>query len=86
MGLGFTQAGFNLSFAVDNYQAAVETYRANLGEHIQALDLSDEIDLPKTDVIVGGPPCQGFSSAGVRRVGDVRNSLVSQFAHIIVRN
>lgn len=86
MGLGFTQAGFKISFAVDNYTAAVETYRANLGDHIQALDLSEAIELPKTDIIVGGPPCQGFSSAGIRRVGDVRNSLVSQFASIIVRN
>ena len=86
MGLGFTQAGFKISCAVDNYGAAVETYRANLGDHVQALDLAETTALPKTAIIIGGPPCQGFSSAGVRRVGDVRNSLVSQFANLIVRN
>lgn len=86
MGLGFTQAGFKISYAADNYGAAVETYRANLGDHVQALDLAENSALPKTDIIIGGPPCQGFSSAGARRVGDARNSLVSQFASIIVRN
>lgn len=86
MGLGFTRAGFDIACAIDNYSAAVATYRQNLGDHIKELSLSDGIDLPLTDIIVGGPPCQGFSSAGVRKSGDARNSLVSCYAGIIVRN
>ena len=36
-------------------------------------------------VIAGGPPCQGFSSAGMRRTGDKRNTLVACFAQIVTR-
>ena len=35
------------------------------------------------DLIAGGPPCQGFSSAGARRTGDSRNSLVGEFARLV---
>lgn len=86
MSLGFTKAGFNVVCSVDNYPAAVETYKTNFGNHIVNLDLADDLDLPLTDVITGGPPCQGFSSAGVRRMGDKRNSLVSNYVEIILRN
>jgi DNA (cytosine-5)-methyltransferase 1 len=85
LSLGFQQAGFDLRFAVDHHADAVATYRRNLGEPV----LHDEIDrsclerIPAADVIVGGPPCQGFSSAGARRNQDERNSLVRVFAETI---
>ena len=47
---------------------------------------SDNTDLPHVDVIAGGPPCQGFSSAGLRRAGDRRNTLVSVFASLVVKH
>jgi DNA (cytosine-5)-methyltransferase 1 len=86
LSLGFKWAGFKLVLAVDNDKAALETYSANLGAHAKNLDLSHpEISLPATTVIIGGPPCQGFSSAGARRTGDLRNSLVACYANIVAR-
>jgi len=72
--------------AVDNYRPALDTYNANLGGRARCIDLADpKVELPVTTVLIGGPPCQGFSSAGARREGDSRNSLVSSYAKIIVR-
>lgn len=86
LSLGFATAGFRPIRALDNYPAAVETYRKNLGEHVACEEVTEETDLPTATVIAGGPPCQGFSSAGMRRVGDHRNTLVACFAQIVVRH
>lgn len=86
MALGFRRAGFEVVCSVDIFKAAVDTYRANFGDHILDIDLSEGVELPQTDVIVGGPPCQGFSSAGVRKHGDKRNSLISSYVDIILKN
>ena len=83
LALGFAGAGFDLVCAIDNEYAAVETYRANIGAHVAAHDLSGDVTFSPVDVIIGGPPCQGFSSAGLRRAGDQRNTLVSRFAEIV---
>lgn len=83
LSLGFTKAGFKVIRAVDNNEAALNTYNANFDSHAIRLDLSRSVDLPTASVIIGGPPCQGFSSAGLRKVNDHRNSLVSGFAEIV---
>jgi DNA (cytosine-5)-methyltransferase 1 len=85
LSIGFRAAGFDLVWASDSSEAAVRTYRANLGEHVERLVIRQDMDLPEAAVIVGGPPCQGFSSAGMRRTGDNRNTLVSCFAHLVTR-
>lgn len=85
MSRGFADAGFNILLAADNSDAAVSTYQANFSHPVLKLDLSAISDLPTASVIVGGPPCQGFSSAGARREGDRRNSLVGTFANIVVK-
>ncbi|MGH7136740.1 MAG: DNA cytosine methyltransferase, partial [Pirellulales bacterium] len=85
MSLGFERAGFGLVQAVDCWAPAVETYRKNLGEHAHQRRIAADIDIPEATVIVGGPPCQGFSSAGRRTDDDERNSLVAVFAKIIAR-
>jgi DNA (cytosine-5)-methyltransferase 1 len=80
LSLGFREAGFETVAAADFNDAAIETYRANVGQHSVKHDLSQLLSLPKVDLIIGGPPCQGFSSAGMRKLGDSRNTLVSAFA------
>lgn len=82
---GFWRAGFSLSYAADNNLAALKTYRENFGHSASEIDLAKAIEIPPSTVIVGGPPCQGFSSAGARRNGDHRNSLVAEFATLIAR-
>jgi len=86
MSLGFALTGFHVVGALDSWKPAVETYRANLGEHATLAQIGDDAAFPPADVIVGGPPCQGFSSAGSRRKGDHRNNLVSVFARLIARH
>lgn len=83
LSLGFIEAGFDVLLACDHAPAAVETYRVNVGPHAEALDLSGRVQLPRSDVIAGGPPCQSFSSAGHRRDDDHRGTLVRRFAEII---
>jgi DNA (cytosine-5)-methyltransferase 1 len=85
LSLGFRRAGFNVTQAFDNWQPAVQTYRQNFDHPISQVDLREISDLDQTDVIVGGPPCQGFSSAGMRRGSDSRNTLVSTFSLLIAK-
>lgn len=85
LSLGFIAAGFEIVRAIDNDRVAVETYSSNVGDEVIELDVTDEIEVPGSTVIIGGPPCQGFSSAGLRKVGDKRNTLVSRFASIVAR-
>ncbi|BBX15310.1 DNA cytosine methyltransferase [Mycolicibacterium duvalii] len=75
----------------DFWPAAAKSYRANHQDvpflEIDAHDLSAELLISeahgKPDAIVGGPPCQGFSSAGAKNGADLRNSLVGVFASLI---
>jgi DNA (cytosine-5)-methyltransferase 1 len=83
MSRGFSDAGFEVLLAADKNPAAVKTYSKNFSHPALELDLASSVDLPQASVIVGGPPCQGFSSAGARREGDPRNTLVGSFARII---
>jgi DNA (cytosine-5)-methyltransferase 1 len=86
LSLGFEEAGFHVEQAIDNRRAAVLTYNENLAPVARREDLSESLNIPNATVFVGGPPCQGFSSAGVRRLGDVRNSLVARFSTIIAEH
>jgi len=83
---GFHHAGFDTLFAGDHFDAAVSTFTENHGSQCQNVEIHDQMELPAADVIVGGPPCQGFSSAGPRRENDHRNTLVSVFANIVARD
>ncbi len=72
--------------AVDSCAFAVETHRWNLGDHARDGDLgTGDLAFPAATVVAGGPPCQGFSSAGLRKRGDDRNTLVGRFAHLVAR-
>lgn len=85
LSLGFINAGYNILFGVDTDVASRETFQEN---HKEALaydwDLSDDKFLQKIEeaaggepihVVVGGPPCQGFSLTGPRKLDDPRNTL-----------
>lgn len=85
MALGFLRAGFEVVAAFDNWDAAVKTYRRNFGDHIRQVSIDEDLQLPDATVIVGGPPCQGFSSAGSRRDDDHRNTLIGVFARLIAK-
>lgn len=85
LSLGLRAAGFQVLRSIDHHACAVETYARNLGPHVEGAEISEDTELPTATIIVGGPPCQGFSSAGMRRVGDHRNTLVAVFAKLVAR-
>ena len=64
----------------------MQSYSLNFDHRASLTTLTWHTDLPPTDIIVGGPPCQGFSSAGRRSPSDARNSLVAVFAHLVARH
>lgn len=82
--LGFSRAGFTIVTAIDHNKSAVATHRRNMPGIAIEGDLAQPIDFGahQYDVVIGGPPCQGFSLAGKRRVDDPRNSLIARFIDI----
>ncbi len=78
--LGFVQSGFNCIAAYDIDSVAIETHQKNIFPGSEIRDLSegsvDFAQLKDIDILVAGPPCQGFSTAGKRRVDDPRNHLL----------
>ena len=86
LSLGFMRAGFDVIAGFDSWQPAVETYNRNFPHAVQLAELDLHTELPDADVIVGGPPCQGFSSAGRRNVDDQRNSLIRVFATLVAQH
>lgn len=101
---GLELAGLDCVLGVDFNEYAVEAYRRNFSHECMQLDLSDEdnqkmisqkLKQANVDLIVGGPPCQGFSIFGNRRfvntkshdlTKDKRNDLVFAFAKIVVES
>jgi DNA (cytosine-5)-methyltransferase 1 len=88
MSLGFQNAGFDIVAAYDNWMPAVNVYRLNFDHPIYEKDLADEsvqadINKLNPDIIIGGPPCQDFSSAGHRNVNLGRAALTRTFRDII---
>lgn len=75
--LGFLNAGFNIIFANDFDKYAVESYKANIGEHIRLGDINDVLDeIPAHDVLLAGFPCQPFSMMGKQKgFNDKRGTL-----------
>lgn len=69
LGDEFAPLPFRVRAAFDNDRNALETYRLNLGDHAELRDLvqTDIGSLPKAEVMIGGFPCQDFSSCGPKQ-------------------
>lgn len=101
---GLEQAGLECVLGAEFNDYAVEAYRKNFTHECLQIDLSveenqilvaEKLKRAKVDLVVGGPPCQGFSMFGNRRfvntknhdlTKDQRNNLVYAFANIVVRS
>jgi DNA (cytosine-5)-methyltransferase 1 len=87
--LGFKNAGMEVVAAIDNWDKAIRVYNANFDHPCYLHDLTDEagcleiIEEHSPDMIVGGPPCQDFSSAGKRDETLGRADLTYHFANIV---
>lgn len=87
---GFMDAGFSPEFSVEVWEPAILTHNRNYPDvpvwnrDIRTIQ-NDEIEQykGKVDLIVGGPPCQGFSTIGKRLVKDPRNELVFEFIRFV---
>jgi DNA (cytosine-5)-methyltransferase 1 len=90
LSLGFTQAGYTVVAAFDHWQPAIQTYQQNFKHPIFACDLNqfsgDGVGFFRQfapEMIIGGPPCQDFSSAGKRDESLGRADLTIVFAEIV---
>lgn len=89
---GFIEAGYNVVLGIDHWKDAIITFEKN---HKNALgivadlfnetpkQISGKTNINNIDLIIGGPPCQGFSIAGKRIVDDERNKLYKSFVDFV---
>lgn len=85
--LGFKRAGFVPVLAVEKEKDFAETYAANFGDHVIAEDISKIVDAggirTKADIVVGGPPCQGFSNLTGNKAHDPRRAMWRFFMDVV---
>lgn len=94
MTLGFTKESghcFEPVWANDVSEPMVSTYNQNFGNHCVLGDLNDlladkSVPVPEADVVIGGPPCQGFSLLNKNRDGDPRKQLWRPFLETVRRS
>lgn len=92
--LGFREAGFEIAAAIDRSEAALKTYSHNLNDvDVVEADIKQVppqrlferagITPDDIDVVIGGPPCKGFSTAGKMDPDNPKNSLVANYISIV---
>jgi len=94
MTLGFSESlghAFQPVWANDFNEECVNTYNSNFGRHCVCGDIVDilsdsSVTIPHADVVIGGPPCQGFSLLNRNRRGDPRKQLWRPFLEIVERS
>lgn len=89
LSLGFQNAGFEILAAFDQWQPAIKVYSENFQHPIYDIDLGSNEGIKfvadfKPQMIIGGPPCQDFSSAGKRDETLGRADLTLAYANIVV--
>lgn len=92
LSLGFRSAGFEIVGGIDSDVSSVQTYSENFGpakaiaadlSQVSSTEVAKSLGVSRVDVIVGGPPCQGFSVAGKRIESDNRNDLYRHYLDIV---
>lgn len=92
LSLGFEKAGINVVLGIDSWQDAITSFEYNhknskgLCRDLSTLnpeEIKKDLDGKNIDVIIGGPPCQGFSIAGKRIIDDDRNKLYKSFVRFV---
>lgn len=89
LSLGFEQAGIEIIAGLDNWKPAIDVYKENFNHPVIEQDLSDEtatIEILKNfsfDMIIGGSPCQDFSSAGKLNTNGTKAVLTQSFVNIV---
>ena len=85
----FRDPQFRFVYGVDFDKDACETYRNNIGEHIQCADIRevDAKDIPGCDVVIGGPCCQAYSNANRVNIdtseGEAKRLLIDDYIRIV---
>jgi len=89
---GFSKAGFKTILGADNWEVSLKTFKkSHPGSETESVDIlhtspekiAKKYKIKNVDVIVGGPPCQGFSISGKRIVDDPRNKLYKAFLRFV---
>lgn len=93
MSLGFADprfcGGFRNVLAVDNDAAAIATHEHNFGGTSVCGNIEtwlEKAEVPHADVVIGGPPCQGFSLLNKKRDGDARRALWEPYLDVVARS
>lgn len=89
--LGFTDRRFcgeyECVLGIDNDASAVKSHNINFGNHSLCANIEDWLmtspDIPKADIVIGGPPCQGFSLLNKKRKNDERRALWEPFMDVV---
>lgn len=86
MTAGFAAEGYDPMLSVEFNLHAAATYAANFGEdHTVFGDIKSikKRDIPRAEVVIGGPPCQGFSNLGSKDIDDPRNQLWREYLRVV---
>lgn len=89
MSLGFREEGIMPVLALDNDPAAVKTHQLNFAGKAECVDIElwlEKATVPKADLVIGGPPCQGFSLLNKKRDSDSRRALWEPYLEIAHRS
>lgn len=88
---GFSQAGYEVVLGIDKWEKALNIYKKNFSHKALEEDITDEVRIVSLlkqfnpEILIGGPPCQDFSSAGKRDITRGRADLTYHYTNIVCR-